>query len=84
MPDKTPATLDVATVPDALDLSQLALIGLMLNPDGNAALIRLPGGQVHKIAPGTRIGNATVKAIDATGMTLARNGAVRHLSMAGG
>lgn len=84
MPDKTPATLDAATVPDTLELSQLALIGLMLNPGGNAALIRLPGGQVHKIAPGTRIGNATVHTIDAKGMTLGRNGAVRHLSMPGG
>ncbi len=84
MPDKTPAPLDAATVADALDLSQLALIGLMLSPGGNAALVRLPGGQVHKIAPGTRIGSATVHGIDAQGMTLARGGSTMHLSLPGG
>ncbi|SIS90895.1 hypothetical protein SAMN05421759_10632 [Roseivivax lentus] len=54
-----------------IDLSEIALLGVMGTEAAPTALLRLPSGEVAKVAPGTQVGNRTVAAIDAARLALA-------------
>ena len=66
-----------ATVPDALELRALAVIGLIEAHDGPAALLRSSRGQIARVQVGesafgvevTAIGNAQVVLTDVWGRT---------------
>ncbi len=80
MPEPDPALAAAkATMPDALDLRSLALIGVMDAYDGPAALLRSARGGIARVTVGqeafgaqiTAIGEAQVIVTDRWGRTLA-------------
>lgn len=76
-------TLAQATEPGALDVGETALIGLMSGPEGGAALLRLPGGAVVKVAAGAQVAGGRVTAISEDGLRLLRGGEEIILTMPG-
>ncbi|MHA6323474.1 amidophosphoribosyltransferase [Roseivivax sp. CAU 1753] len=72
---ETPATpenvAETATTHADIDLSVIALLGVMGTEDAPTALLRLPSGEVAKVAPGSQVGNRQVAAIDKTRLALA-------------
>ena len=64
-----------------LPLRELALIGIMVSANAQAALIRTANGQIVKVGPGTLIGDEQVAAIDAEGLILSRAGRSRRLAL---
>lgn len=82
---QTPARVAAkATQPKAANLSGPTLIGVMGAPGAFSALLRLSGGRVKQVTPGTRVSAGTVIAIDADGLVLQKNGRTRRLSLPGG
>lgn len=77
----TPETAAAASVPDALPLNELALIGVFEGPEGATALIRLATGEIVKVAPGTMIGPSQVVAIGDGAMVLARGSETSRLTL---
>ena len=63
-----------ATVQSDIDLSAIALLGVMGTEDDPTALLRLPSGKVAKVAPGMQVGRHHVAAIDDTRLALANAG----------
>ena len=57
-----------ATVTEALPLDETVLIGLFNGPDGGSALLRLPGGNVVKVAAGGTVDGGRVTGIDQDGV----------------
>lgn len=60
------------TVEGALPLEETALLGLFSGPDGDTALLRLPGGVVVKVARGGVVDGGRVVAVSADGVRIAR------------
>jgi hypothetical protein len=69
-----------AVTPDVLPLNETALLGLMLGPSGNAALLRMGSGRVRRVTVGDRVNFLSVVAIDETGVILNRNGTAERLA----
>ncbi|WP_159086957.1 hypothetical protein [Loktanella sp. Alg231-35] len=80
MPEPDPALAAAnATMPDALDMHRLALIGVVDAHDGPAALLRSAWGSIARVSVGqeafgaqiTAIGNSQVIVTDRWGRTVA-------------
>ena len=71
----------LATEEQALDLSGLALLGTMVDPEGPRALLRTAAGDIRKVAPGDRIGRAQVQAISAGAVQISGLAGVDTLRM---
>jgi hypothetical protein len=76
-------TLAKATQPGVLPVGDTTLIGLFNGPDGGAALVRLPGGAVVRVAAGTQVAGGRVTAIDEDGLHLSRGSETLRLTMPG-
>jgi Tfp pilus assembly protein PilP len=61
---------DAATLAEALPLDRLSLVGLFSGPDGSTALVRLPTGEIQRVAQGELIGGKRVTAISEDGLRL--------------
>jgi hypothetical protein len=80
VPDETLAN---ATERGVLPPGETTLIGLFNGPEGGSALVRLPGGAVVRVAPGTQVAGGRVTAIDEDGLHLLRGGETIRLTMPG-
>ncbi|GHG79444.1 hypothetical protein [Pseudodonghicola xiamenensis] len=84
-PGDTPAKVaQLATTPQALNERDLSLIGLTGGSAGFRALLRLPGGRIKSVEPGSRLSQGQVVAIDSDGLILQRNGKTRRIGFPGG
>lgn len=84
-PGETPANVaSAATVTADLSPQDPTLLGVFGPEAGMAALVRLPGGRIRKVAAGETLGSGTVVAIDARGLMLRRNGRTERLEIPGG
>lgn len=64
MPEQdTPTAAQTATVPAALELNNLNLIGLMAGQNGAAALLRASNGKIARVSAGDVAFGVTVTAI---------------------
>ena len=64
MSEPTPAlAADNATRPDAIELGDLAVIGIINGQSGAAALLRSSRGDIARVAPGDEVFGVTVTAI---------------------
>lgn len=81
MSDTPENVAKLATSEKALDLSELALLGTMMDPKGPKALVRFAGGNVRKVEPGDRIGLAQVQAIGPGIVQISNLGGVKTLTM---
>ncbi len=85
--DTTPTPASVArraTEQTDANLSRMILLGTFGTDAAPQALVRLPDGQVARVAPGDRVGHDTVYAIDARRIALERNGRATWVAMPGG
>ncbi|WP_157057421.1 hypothetical protein [Loktanella sp. 3ANDIMAR09] len=74
----------IAVAEEKLDMTKLALIGLRLSQNGNAALIRTARGAISQVTIGDRVDNMTVVAVSEHGLSLLdRRGVTRRLTMPG-
>ncbi|TDE40807.1 hypothetical protein [Antarcticimicrobium sediminis] len=81
---QTPATVaDLATTPQVLDDHEMTLIGLVGGDQGFRALVRLRGGRIKQVTPGTQIAWGRVVAIDEKGILFQRNGETRRITLPG-
>lgn len=81
---RTPARVAAtATARGVLDRNRLTLIGIMGPASAPRALVRLPGGRIKEVAPGDRLSQGRVLAIDADGLVLQSGGGTRRLTVAG-
>jgi Tfp pilus assembly protein PilP len=80
VPQETQAA---ATVERALPLDETTLIGLFSGPEGGSALLRLPGGQVVKVATGGYAAGGRVTAIGEDSLRLQRGGRELVLTLPG-
>lgn len=64
--------IEAVTVEGALPLEETALLGLFSGPEGDTALLRLPGGMVVKVARGGVVDGGRVVAVSADGVRIAR------------
>lgn len=69
-----------AVTPDVLPLEETTLLGLMLGPSGNAALLRMGSGRIRRVTVGDRVNWGAVIAIDESGVILNRNGTAERLA----
>lgn len=70
-----------ATKPDVLHSRQLAVIGLF-GPDTDLrALVRMPSGRIKQVAPGNRLAQGQVIAIDRKGLLISRQGQTQRLPL---
>ena len=70
--EQTPENVaQTATEHADIDLHAIALLGVMGTDAEPTALLRLPSGDVAKVAPGTEVGDRHVAAIDADRLALA-------------
>lgn len=85
MSERTPAHVaDKATIADAIDLRELALLGVMQAHDGPAALLRSPRGRIERVQTGGRAFGYTILAIGEAQIQLAdRSGTTYALPLAG-
>ncbi|WP_407492696.1 amidophosphoribosyltransferase [Pseudooceanicola sp. MF1-13] len=81
MSDTPENVAELATDEKALDLSGMALLGTMIDPQGPKALVRFSGGDVRKVEPGDRIGLAQVQAIGPGVVQISNLGGVKTLTM---
>lgn len=82
--DQTPANVAAkATQTKAANMSDTVLIGLAGAPGAFTALVRLSGGRIKQVEPGTRLSAGKVVAIDETGLILEKNGRTRRLEIPG-
>ncbi len=73
-------TLNAATRRNALPPARLSLLGTLHAPDEARALIRV-GGSVSAVRVGDQVGDATVTAIDESGILMARGARVERLEL---
>ena len=71
-------TQHAATSAEALPLDRTALIGLFSGPDGSTALVRLPNGEITRVAQGGDLDGGRVTAISEDGLRL-RKGEVEFI-----
>jgi hypothetical protein len=85
MTETTPAYVaEIATIPDAIDLRNLTVIGLMQAHDGPAALLRSARGRIARVQPGSEIFGVKVTAIgDAQVLLTDRSGQTHAAVVAG-
>ena len=78
----TPANVaDLATQSDVLSPNSLNLIGVFGPEKNMKALMREPGGKVHRVSRGSRLHAGRIVGIDAKGVMLSRNGRIEHLAL---
>lgn len=80
-PSANTVTTQAATDPNALPLDALSLIGVMTGPKRRIALIRAPGGKVHRVTPGARFGTTEVLAIGPQHVELRKGGRTLQLAL---
>ncbi|MCO6382441.1 MAG: hypothetical protein JXQ91_01270 [Vannielia sp.] len=73
----------IATTPDALDLTALALIGVVGSPTARRALLRHRNGRIESVTTGDRAAGGTVLEIGADHVTLALKGRPVTLALPG-
>ncbi|MBE0413001.1 hypothetical protein [Yoonia sp.] len=79
MSQTTPACVaERATLPGALPLNGLTLIGIFTLQDGPAALLRSSNGQIARATPGTAVLGVTVTAISAATVMLVDQTGTSH------
>lgn len=79
VPDKV---ADLATTEHAIETGSFNLLGLFGSADAMRALVRLPGGRIKTVEPGSKLpGGRQVVAIDTTGVMVARRGQTRRFDM---
>ncbi|MGE4325414.1 MAG: hypothetical protein AB7E21_04800 [Pseudodonghicola sp.] len=84
-PGDTPANVaGLATTPKILDEDDLSLIGLTGGSGRFRALVRLPGGRIEAVTPGSKLSQGEIVAIDSDGLILQRNGKSRRITFPGG
>ena len=81
MAETPSSTARAATRPRALMLSKLSLVGTVTSSERKLAVMRAPGGDIHRLAPGDRIAGATVAAIGDGEVSLVKNGTARIYRM---
>jgi hypothetical protein len=77
------AMAEAVTVEGALALEETALLGLFSGPEGDRALLRLPGGVVVAVARGGLVDGGRVVAVSADGVRIARGDRQDVLAMPG-
>ncbi|QFS82677.1 hypothetical protein FIU97_07685 [Roseivivax sp. THAF40] len=83
-PETPQNVAETATQHADIDLSDIALLGVMGTEEEPTALLRLPSGKVAKVAPGTQVGNKVVAAIDHARLALAaRDGRTTWIEIPG-
>jgi hypothetical protein len=82
--DEDPTAAAAATSHAGLSATGPQLIGTFHLQSGPRALVRLPGGRVRTLVPGSRLDGATVTAIGDTAIYLSRNGVETVLSLPAG
>ena len=73
-----------ATVRNAIDLSQLNLIGVYGQPSDRMALVRLSNGRYQKVKVGDRIEGGRILAIGENSLRYQKDGRNQTLSMPSG
>ena len=82
MTEDTPADVaHAASIPDALPLDRLALVGLFSSGADTTALLRTAAGDIVRVAPGDRVGPATITTIDEHRLELSQGGESYVLAM---
>lgn len=83
MSEQTPALVaEKATIPGAVDLRNLTILGLMQVKDGPAALIRSGDGRIERVTPGSQVFGVTISAIGEDVVVLSdARGAVYQLTI---
>ena len=76
-------TLKAATTENALSQGWATVLGTVVKPEGNHALIRFSNGRITSVTPGKRLGRGTVVAIEDGALMLALNGETRRMTVAG-
>lgn len=79
-PDNVAAT---ATQKQAANLAGITLIGLNGATGAYKALVRIPGGRIKQVTPGSRLSAGKIIAIDENGLILEKNGRTRRVEMPG-
>lgn len=74
----------LATQTNAVNRSNLSLLGLFGPEDSMTALVRLPSGRTRQVQRGSRLSAGLVVAIDAKGVVLSARGGTQLLEMPGG
>ena len=77
-------TLIEATQRNALDTASLTLIGTVIKPGGNAALVRTAKGDIRRLTSGDDIDGSRVMAVEPGVLRLARGDRVYCLELPGG
>ncbi|MFV0359525.1 hypothetical protein [Tropicimonas sp.] len=72
---------EAATQKNTIALDELVLLGTFGTDDARTALVRHTSGRIEKVAPGNRVGRATVVAIDADSLVLKTGSRTRRLQM---
>ncbi len=81
----TPETVArAATIPGALEHGETVVIGLFGRESGLEALIRLPGGRIKRVKPGSRLPAGRIAGIDRKGIVVEKGGTTRRLAVPGG
>lgn len=70
-----------ATVSDALPLEHTSMLGVFGKPGKRRAILRMPDGEVRRVAKGENVDGWTVTGIEATSMRLSRGGETRQLNL---
>ncbi|MDC0657162.1 hypothetical protein N6L27_04045 [Leisingera sp. SS27] len=73
----------LATQTNAVNRSNLSLLGIYGPENSMSALIRLPSGRTREVKRGTKLSQGQVIAIDAQGLVLNQRGETRRLVMPG-
>lgn len=73
----------LATQTNAVNRSNLSLLGLYGPENSMTALVRLPSGRTRAVTRGTRLTQGQVVAIDAQGLVLNHRGETKRLVMPG-
>lgn len=83
--EKTPENVaETATEHANINLTRIALLGVMGTETDPTALLRLPSGKVAKVAPGTKVGDEVVAAIDEDRLALSgRDGRTTWIEIPG-
>ncbi len=79
---ETPAAVaEAARLADAIDLSEIALIGLFRGPDSTRVMLRLPSGRISTIGLGDRSRAGTLIAVGDDFARFLRGGVETELRM---
>ncbi len=79
---KTPANVaTLATQPGVLHPGGLILLGIFGSENDLSALVREPGGRIHKVKIGKSLLGSQVVGIDNVGVVLEKGGRVRRLDL---